>query len=50
MTPIVASALRELADAGQARPARRSFAAIPRPLPGPSLSEALGEMRDAERY
>ena len=50
MTPLRPSAVRQLIDAGQARPARRRLAEVPRPLPGPSPSVALSDMRDDERY
>jgi prevent-host-death family protein len=50
MTAIPKSRLRELIDAGRARPARRELAELPLPEPGPDLSRALTEMRDDERY
>lgn len=50
LTPLGTSPLERALDAGQARVARRSMTSLPRPLPGPSLSEALREARDAERY
>jgi len=50
MTAIPKSRLRELIDAGRARPARREPADLPVPEPGPGLSRALTEMRDDERY
>lgn len=50
MTPIPVSRLRSLVDMGRARSARHDLAELSRPDEGPSLSEALSEMRDAERY
>lgn len=50
MTAIPKSRLRALIDAGRARPARREIANLSVPEPGPDLSRALSEMRDAERY
>ena len=50
MTAVVASPLRALLDAGLAREARRDITELPAPEEGPSLSEALEDMRDAERY
>ena len=50
MTAVIASPLRALIDAGLAREARRDITELPAPEEGPSLSEALREMRDAERY
>lgn len=49
MTAIPSSRLAALIDAGRARPARRSIADLPAPEPGPALSAALAEMREAER-
>jgi prevent-host-death family protein len=54
LVPIASGRLNELLAAGRARPAKRSMSTLPAPSrrkPGrPSLSEALAEMRDAERY
>lgn len=50
MTGIPHSRLQALLEEGRARPARRRIAELPAPEPGPSLSSALGEMRDRERY
>lgn len=50
LTPIPASPLRQLIDAGQARPARRAIADLPAALAGPALTEELAAMREAERY
>lgn len=50
MTAISTSRLRAVIDAGRARPARRKLSDLPAPEPGPSLSAALAEMRDDERY
>lgn len=49
MTAIPSSPLQEMLDAGRARPPRRSIVDLPPPEPGPDLSAALAEMRDAER-
>jgi prevent-host-death family protein len=50
LTAIPGSPLQRLLDAGRARPPRRALADLPDPAPGPSLSEELAAMRDAERY
>jgi antitoxin (DNA-binding transcriptional repressor) of toxin-antitoxin stability system len=50
MTAIPASRLRALVVAGRARPARRKIEDLTAPEAGPSLSEMLSEMRDAERH
>jgi prevent-host-death family protein len=50
LTPIPTSPLAALVAAGLCRPARRSIVALSPPQPGPSLSAALAEQRDAERY
>jgi len=50
MTALPASRLRELIESGRARQSRGSISDVPPPMPGPSLSAALEEMRDAERY
>lgn len=49
ITPIPASPLRRLLDAGQARAPRRDIRELPEPEPGPNLSDELASMRDAER-
>ena len=50
MTAIPRSRLAVLLASGKARPPRRSVAELAAPRPGPSLSQALREMRDAERH
>jgi prevent-host-death family protein len=50
LTPIPASRLEQLVEAGRARPARRDLADLPAPEPGPDLSGELAAQRDAERY
>lgn len=50
LTPLGPSRLAELVASGAARPARRPIAALSAPEPGPSLSEALADMRAAERF
>ena len=54
LVPISASRLDALLASGRARPARCSIADLPAPARRkhgrPSLSAALAEMRDAERY
>ncbi|MBA2280736.1 MAG: type II toxin-antitoxin system prevent-host-death family antitoxin [Acidimicrobiia bacterium] len=50
LTAIPSSRLRQLVEAGRARRARRSITDLPAPEPGPSLSDELRAMRDAERY
>ena len=50
MTAVIASPLQALIDAGLAREARGDITELPAPEEGPSLSEALEDMRDAERY
>jgi prevent-host-death family protein len=49
LTPIPASPLRRLLDAGHARAALRDIRDLPEPAPGPNLSAELAAMRDAER-
>lgn len=49
LTPIPASPLRRLVDAGRARPPRRDIRELPEPEPGPDLSAELAAMRDVER-
>ena len=49
MTPIPSSRLRGLIDAGRARPPRRPIADLHAPEPGPSLSDALADLRADER-
>lgn len=48
LTPIPASRLRQLLDAGDARAPRRDLRDLPDPAPGPRLSAELAAMRDAE--
>jgi prevent-host-death family protein len=50
MTAIPSSRLQGLLDAGRARRARRSIAALPPPDEGPNLSDELAAMRETERY
>jgi prevent-host-death family protein len=51
LVPLPAGRLAQLVAAGRARPPRRSIRDLPRPLAAPvSLSAALAESRDAERY
>jgi prevent-host-death family protein len=50
MTAIRTSLLQRLLDSGRARPPKRMLADLPAPSPGPSLSDELKTMRDAERY
>ncbi len=50
MTAIPTSRLRGLIEAGRARPARRQLAELAAPEAGPSLSRALAEMRNDERW
>lgn len=50
LTPLGVPPLERALQAGQARAARRTMETLPAPLPGPSLSEALREARDGERY
>lgn len=50
MTAVPTSRLKWLIDNGRARRARHDVAELPAPDPGPPLSEALAEMRDAQRY
>lgn len=50
MTPIPASRLQALADAGRVRAPRCALADLPFPEPGPGLSATLAEMRDDERF
>ncbi len=54
LVPLATSRLGELLASGRARPAKRRLSAIPAPARRKpdrrSLSEALAEMRDAERY
>ncbi|MGB3910980.1 MAG: type II toxin-antitoxin system prevent-host-death family antitoxin [Pseudolysinimonas sp.] len=49
LTPIPASPLRRLLDAGHARGPRSDIRDLPAPTPGPDLSAELAAMRDAER-
>jgi prevent-host-death family protein len=50
LTPIPASRVEQLVEAGHARPPRRVLADLPAPEPGPDLSAELAAQRDAERY
>jgi prevent-host-death family protein len=50
LTPIPASRLEQLVEAGRARAAKHDVAGLPSPEPGPDLSGALAAQRDAERY
>ena len=50
LTPIPASPLRSLLDAGRGRPARRSITELAHPQPGIALSSELAAQREAERY
>jgi prevent-host-death family protein len=50
LTAIPLSPLARLLAAGKARPPRHDIRDLPAPLPGPSLSDELQAMRDAERY
>ncbi len=50
MTPLPASRIAALIEAGLARPARLSLAELPEPKPGPALTPVLNEMREDERY
>jgi prevent-host-death family protein len=50
LTPIPASRLEQLVDAGRARAAKHDIAALPSPEPGPDLSGELAAQRHAERY
>jgi prevent-host-death family protein len=50
LTPIAATMLQRLIDAGQARPAKRRLADIGSPTAGTPLSDALAEMRAEERF
>ena len=50
MTAIPRTRLAELVASGKARPARRRVADLAAPRPGPSLTQTLRAMRDAERH
>jgi prevent-host-death family protein len=50
LTAIPESVIDRLIATGQARPARRDVRDLRPPKPGPSLSDALREMRDDERF
>lgn len=50
MTPLPASRLAAMIQAGRARPAKGNLADLPEPKPGPDVSAVLAEMRDSERY
>lgn len=51
LTTMPGSRLEQLVAAGKARPPRADIASLlePEPEPGPSVSEALAQLRDAER-
>ena len=49
LTPIPASPLRSLLDAGRGRPARRSITELTRPQPGTPLASELAAQGEAER-
>jgi len=50
MTPIPASRLTALIEAGRGRRARHNLLHLPSPEAGPDISESLKVMRDAERF
>lgn len=50
LSPIPMSRLQALIEAGCVRPARRDLAELGPPAPGPSVTDELGAMRDAERW
>lgn len=50
LVPIARTRVRALIESGRARAAHRSLADMPPPEPGPELSVALRDARDAERY
>lgn len=50
MIPLPTSPLGLLLASGQARPPRRSLHELLEPTQGPSLSNELAAMREAERY
>ena len=50
LAAISSSRLQQLLDSGRARPPRRSMRELPAPEDGPSLSDELAGMREAERY
>jgi antitoxin (DNA-binding transcriptional repressor) of toxin-antitoxin stability system len=50
MMALPSSPLKLLVISGRARPPRRRLSELPSPEPGPSLSNALALMREAERY
>ncbi|MFT4164619.1 MAG: type II toxin-antitoxin system prevent-host-death family antitoxin [Microlunatus sp.] len=49
LTPIPATGLQRLLDAGRARAARRDIRELTAPEPGANLTTELAAMRDAER-
>ncbi len=50
LVPIASTPLEDLAAAGLVRPARHRLRDLPAPTKGPSLTEALQQQRDSERY
>ena len=50
ITPIPMSRNEGLLVAGLGRRARRDIATLPAPVSGPSVSDELAAMRDAERF
>ena len=50
MTAIARSPLQAMIDSGRVRAPRRPLASLPMPAQGPALSNALRQMRDAERF
>ena len=50
LLPLQTSPLQALIASGDARLAKRALDDLPPPQPGPSLSAALADMRDDERY
>ncbi|MBX3072253.1 MAG: type II toxin-antitoxin system prevent-host-death family antitoxin [Thermomicrobiales bacterium] len=50
MTPTQKSRLQELREAGMTIPATGRLRDLPRPQPGPSLSDEVARMRSDERF
>ena len=50
LTPMPASRLQEMIDAGLARPAKRSILDLPERRPGPSLSAEIIRGREQDRF